>query len=163
MTLDLLTLPELRTWTRRAIPDADPFALAVISAASLKVLDECNNPEDWTSLNLVPAMVRMIAVQLAKRTYKNPDAIIAEGGIGPLGGDRFIEDFARTLELTAAELDTLAKVTGVDAKSEGGLWVQPLMSDQSTDSILYLRDTDGSNWMIPFLDVDLDPYYVPVD
>lgn len=162
--MDLLTLDELRTWTRRTIADADPFATAVISAASLKVLNECNNPVEWVDVSTTPAMARMIAVQLAKRTYLNPDAIVAPGGVGPIGGDRYVEDFARTLELTESELETLAKLEGVTTQGEqSGFWVLQVGEPEGVDPILYLRDSDGSNWMIPFLDVDLDPYYVPVD
>jgi hypothetical protein len=64
---------------------------------------------DELPVEVVPAPRRavMIAEQLAKRAYQNPDAIVAEGGIGPIGGDRTVEDFARTFELTPAEMEYL--------------------------------------------------------
>ena len=84
--MDLLTLAELRVWTRQAIPDGDEFAEAVISAASLKVLDECGNPEEWSTLNLVPAMVRMIAVQLAKlESHPVAGPALADGRVQATG------------------------------------------------------------------------------
>src|SRR5690349_9781314 len=62
-----------------------------------------------------PRHAVMIAEQLAKRAYTNPDAIVASGSIGPIGGDRTVEDFARTFELTPAEaayLDGIAELNG---------------------------------------------------
>jgi S-methylmethionine-dependent homocysteine/selenocysteine methylase len=67
--------------------------------------------EDPVAVVAAPRQAVMIAEQLAKRAYINPDAIVAEGGIGPIGGDRTVEDFARTFELTDEEkeyLDTFA-------------------------------------------------------
>jgi len=87
---------------------------------------------DWVGLDadeldvpVIPAPRRavMIAEQLAKRAYQNPDAIVAEGGIGPIGGDRTVEDFARTFELTDEEkeyLDTMA--LGRPGGAENQLW-----------------------------------------
>ncbi len=160
----LLTMSELRVWVRRpSLPDTDEFGLAVIAASSLVVSEECGFPvPEWTPTT-APAIARQVAIQLAKRTFLNPDAVVAEGGIGPIGGDRFIDDFARTLELTAAEKAQLARIDGNVSASEQGLWVQRIdPADADYDSIVYVYDSSGSNWAIPMLDVDVDLYYKPL-
>ena len=128
-----------------------------IQAASVIVADAAARPDwlgvapDGTDIGVVPAPRRavMIAEQLAKRSYLNPNAVVAEGSVGPIGGDRTIEDFARTFELTEIEAEYLAEVkrtTGiVDAGSgTGGLWVlqienRPYGADWAT---IYLPDVD---------------------
>lgn len=152
----LLTMAELRTWTRREIADDDAFALAVIDAASLKVRQAASQP-DWTIDTVVPA-ARLIAIQLAKRTYLNPDAVIAEGGIGPIGGDRYIEDFARTLELTDLEREDLEGMSPAAATAGNGLWVQPMTRGdlESTETVYYFDDS-GSDWAIPMYEETVTP------
>lgn len=158
----LLTVAELATWARTEIADDDPFANAVVDAATLVVVSQCGFPvPEWTTSS-APPVARLITIQLAKRTYLNPDAVIAEGGIGPIGGDRFVEDFARTLELTPNELAKLADVDPATASASGNLWVLGVDTVGHSLDEIYLRDSDGSNWAIPFLDVDRDPYYFPL-
>lgn len=105
-----------------------------INAASVLAAQAAGRP-DWLGLGPVgeaitpvpaPRLAVMYAEQLAKRAYLNPNAIVAEGGIGPLGGDRTVEDFARTFEWTPTEADYFAEVkrlTGiVDSAGSSGLW-----------------------------------------
>lgn len=90
-----------------------------IQAASVIVADTANHP-DWLGLAAdgtdlgapvaAPRRAVMIAEQLAMRSYKNPDAIVAEGSLGPIGGDRYLDEFARTFELTTAERETLEAI-----------------------------------------------------
>lgn len=98
---------------------------SVIVANRAYRLDWIGLDADELEVPVVPAPRRavMIAEQLAKRAYQNPDAIVTEGSIGPIGGDRTVEDFARTFELTAEEkeyLDTLA--LGRPGGTENQLW-----------------------------------------
>lgn len=154
----LLSITELATWTRQVIADDDPFALAVISAASLRVREVASQP-DWTLLTAPPS-ARLIAIQLAKRTYLNPDAVVAEGGLGPIGGDRFIEDFARTLELTEYERTTLEGLAPAGEVGKGSrLWVQETTrGDLETATDVYYFDNSGSDWAIPmYADVPVTP------
>jgi hypothetical protein len=128
-----------------------------IQSASVLVADAAGRP-DWLGIaadgaemtpNLAPRRAVMIAEQLAKRSYLNPNAVVQEGSIGPIGGDRTIEDFARTFEFTEVEAAYLAEVkrtTGiVDTGSAGtGLWtlemeVRPYGADWAT---IFLPDLD---------------------
>jgi hypothetical protein len=153
-----LTVAELATWTRQEIVADDPFALVVIDAASLRVREAASQPT-WTLAD-IPKSARLIAIQLAKRTYLNPDAIVAEGGLGPIGGDRFIEDFARTLELTEYERATLEGLAPAGAIGKGSrLWVQETTrGDLETAVDVYYFDNSGSDWAIPmYADVPVIP------
>lgn len=144
-----------------------------IQAASIVVADLAGHP-DWLGLNadggevetnqiteagvvmtvdgVVPAPRRavMIAEQLAKRAYENPNAVVAEGSLGPIGGDRIIEEYARTLEPTPAELAYLEEIratTGIVppvGAGGGGLWVQPIevRPRQSAGQTVWYNDLD---------------------
>lgn len=115
---------------------SDPdYATYCIEAASYLVVDETGYSE-WIGLNpdgtetaVVPAPRRaaMVAEQLAKRAYLNPNAVVAEGGVGPIGGDRTVEDFARTFEFTEAELEYLGKIAKDTGNAAGGgLWTMEI-------------------------------------
>lgn len=149
VTTPLLAVSELAVWARQEIADDDAFALAVIDAASLKTRTAAKQPT-W-DVATIPAEARLVCIQLAKRTFLNPDAVVSEGGIGPIGGDRYVEDFARTLEFTDAELATLADASGSAAAAGNGLWVQPTSNGEmlSLDRDVYLFDDSGSDWGIP--------------
>lgn len=95
-----------------------------INAASILAAEAAGRP-DWLGLGPLgediapvpaPRLAVMYAEQLAKRAYLNPNAIVSEGGIGPLGGDRTVEDFARTFEWTpseAAYFEEVKRLTGI--------------------------------------------------
>jgi len=131
-----------------------------IQAASVLVAEAAGRPDwigvaaDGTEMVPVAAPRRavMIAEQLAKRSYLNPEAIVAEGSIGPIGGDRTIEDFARTFEFTPVEqayLDNIKATTGIVDTPSTGLWVLTIEN----------RPYDA-NWATIFLP-DLDPRAAP--
>lgn len=150
----LLNLSDLAVWAREAIPPEDPWALAVIDAASWLVRNTAGFPL-WTATD-APPRARQIASHVAARSYKNPDSVVTEGALGPLGGDRTVEELARALHLTdgeRAELEAMRpEATG---PSSGDLWIQPTGLDDSVASLdAYLSDTGGSDWLIPYLHED---------
>jgi hypothetical protein len=133
-----------------------------IQAASVIVADAAGRPDwlgvapDGSDMPVVAAPRRavMIAEQLAKRSYINPNAVVAEGSVGPIGGDRTIEDFARTFELTEIESEYLAEVrrtTGIvdSGSGTGGLWVLQIENRPY-----------GEDWAAIYLP-DLDPRAAP--
>lgn len=158
----------------REDPLQDPnYATYCIESASWLVADETGH-NDWlglagdgTSIPVVAAPRRavMIAEQLAKRAYLNPDAIVQEGGVGPIGGDRTVEEFARTFEFTDAELEYLQSVALGKTKG-GGLWTQPtenLPVGTPADSTIYLPDLDPRAQWWPVGTEGVDDYaYTPL-
>lgn len=153
----LFTAAELDVWVRGETVSADdPFAQAIISAASLKLREECKHPE-WTAAT-VPAMPKLIALQLAKRSYENDRGVVGEGGIGPIGGDRFLEDYARSLQFLDEELAQLASYGGAGGSTSTGvgeLWVQPTTGGTRVDETAYYftqsQNGDVSDWAVPLL------------
>lgn len=153
----LLTVAQLAIWARTSIEDDDEFALAVVDAASLVVADRAKHM-DWIEI-IAPATARvaapsravLIAIQLAKRTFLNPDAVIAEGGIGPIGGDRFVEDFARTLELTSVEGEELDGMRPAVAGGNGALWVMTIETGRTpaNSGTIYVPDGSSADWPFP--------------
>lgn len=140
-----------------------------IQAASVLVADAAGHPDwigvasDGTSMTPVVAPRRavMIAEQLAKRAYKNPDAIVSEGSVGPIGGDRTVEDFARTFEFTPTEAAYLEQVkldTGLVGTTRPALWtleieVRPYSPRWAT---IWLPDLDpmAKSWPVGTEGVD---------
>ena len=134
------------------------FADYVIQGASVMVSDAAGRP-DWLGIAAdgsdidpvaAPRRAVMIAEQLAKRSYQNPDSIITEGNIGPIGGDRKVEDFARAFEFTPVEqayLDDINLRTGiVDNGGVSGVWTLGFE----------VRPSYGVDWATIFLP-ELDP------
>jgi len=108
----LVTIPALSIWVQQEIAEDDPFAIAIINAASLVVSQTARRYPEWLEPDaVVPDRAKLIAVLLAKRTYQYPDPITNTAPIGPIGGERLIEDFVRTMHLTdeeRAELEAMA-------------------------------------------------------
>lgn len=113
-----------------------------------------------------PIDVQMVMLQVAKRSYENPDQVLQEGSTGPLGGDRFADVHALFMDFTDAERSTLAKynVDGDPTPQEGAGVVFTLATtrgDETTlpqTSPLYVGDNlqtglaesaDPREWMIP--------------
>lgn len=158
----LLTIATLAIITRSDIEPDDDFATWVINGASLVVASAADH-DDWVNdpgTGLIPAPARavLIAENLAKRTYLNPDSIIAEGSIGPIGGDRYVEDFARAFELTAYEREILGGLAGGTSNSVGGLWTQATENrpGYGLDTTIYLPDLDerAGSWPVGTEGVD---------
>lgn len=160
---DLITIQELAIWARREIEPDDTFATTVISAASLVVAETAQHPE-WTrtGLTAAPPRAKLICATLAKRTYLNPDAVVREGSVGPIGGDTVVEDFARTLELTEAEIATLQGFVGEGTGAVySGLWVQPTTRGELEMGDVFIPDSGGSDWMIPYGDASEEFWFAP--
>ena len=138
-------------------PDLENAAYGTycIQAASVLVADAAGHP-DWIGVSAsggdmipvaAPRRAVMIAEQLAKRSYLNPNAVTREGNVGPIGGDTTIEDFARTFEFTPLEAAYLAEQKALSplvATTGTGLWVlnievRPYPQDWAT---IYLPDVD---------------------
>lgn len=140
-TYALLTVGELSVWVRETLDPADDFAQTIINSASLVVVETAGHPE-WTR-DTAPARARLIAAQLAKRTYLNPDAVV-RSNVGPLG-EATVEDFARTLELTAAERAELIALRPEGDPSAGSLFVVNLGGPVVVESdTIYLSDSAGT-------------------
>ncbi len=110
---DLLTKNELAIWTGNDVGEvaADPFARETIEKVSEMVCFLGGHP-DWTleaGDDQAPVDVRMVVLQVCKRTYENPRQVVQEGNIGPLGGDRVLDVAAMLMELTDYERDTITK------------------------------------------------------
>jgi hypothetical protein len=147
----LLSVAELNVWLtgRAVVLDGDAFAEEILFAASEKVRSTAGQPT-WTAAT-APPRARQICAHLAARSYLNPDSISAEGGIGPLGGDRTVEELAKALHLTQAETDELQALAPRSAVG-GSLWIQPVNGGVPVDDgDVYLADDSGSDWMIPYL------------
>ena len=140
----IVTLSDLDKW----VPidaDQEPLAQVNLDAASLVVTDTAGHPE-WTTTT-APARARLIAVQLAKRAFLNPNAIV-RSAVGPLS-EAQVEDYARTLEPTEAEREYLLSLRP-DAGSGGG----SLFTLSLAGSAAYVPDTiyvtDLSGGLVPW-------------
>ncbi len=155
----LMTLGELADWTRREIPQEEPFAKLVIQATS--GLIRLHGDSNWTYSTLPPE-ARTIMALVTKNYYLNPEGIIAET-TGPLS-ERKLEDFVRNMTLTDEEKITLARVAGKEPHlplAGGRLWtVSTRREDVRCQPLdLYLRDSHGSDWMIPWVSLGENLYW----
>lgn len=150
----LVTISELSAWARQEVGYDDAWAITVLEAASELVRSAAGQPT-WERAT-APARAKQICAHVAARTYLNPDSVSSEGNLGPLGGDRIVEELAKALHLTAAERDELGAMApaGGGAGGRGGLWVQPINSTPLEGGDVYLADDSGSDWMIPYLAED---------
>lgn len=165
---DLLSTSTLAVWTQneQAEVDADPFAIDLIDKVSELACFLGGHPE-WTlepSVDQAPFDVRMVVLNVCKRAYENPGRVIAEGSIGPIGGDRVADAQALFTDLSETERATLTKYNP-DGDPDGGAGVlfviQTTRSDEMTlqqSSPLYMGDDQQTNletsadpreWMIP--------------
>lgn len=144
----LLSLAELGIIARQEIAPDDGFAGFIIAAASEAVRAAAQQPT-WTA-ETAPLRARQICGHLAARSYLNPDSVQYQGAIGPIGGDRIVEDLARALHLTDVERAELAAMSP-SAGQGGGLWIQPVGSTAQQRGDIYLPDDTGSDWWIPYL------------
>lgn len=127
---DLLTPQTLARWTQSDEAEvlADPFAADLIDKVSQMICfigGHDGTKDDPTSTTVPPAKipewtlvagagqapidVQMVALQVIKRSYENPQQIIQDGNVGPLGGDRYADVHALFMDFTDAERRTLAK------------------------------------------------------
>lgn len=163
---DLLTTAELALWTQKD-PDevaADPFAEEVIDKVSQMAQFIGGHPL-WTltaGTDQAPFDVRMVVLQVCKRSYENPGQVVQEGSVGPIGGDRVLDVAALMLALTDSERATLAKYNpDGDPDGQGELFVlATTRGDETTTKniVLYVpsddqvgleSSSDPRPWMFP--------------
>lgn len=152
MTAILVDLEDLRVWTREPItePEDVTFAEAVIEAVSLRISEELEHGDYLSDpANANTRSARAVALQVARRTYLNPDQEMRTASIGPIGGVAYADDFAAALTLTESELERLGKILdSAGGSSSGGLYVMgidradPLMYSLTPDIVL--QDSAGS-------------------
>lgn len=123
----LINVATLATFARTEIEPDDEFALLVLDEASGLVCDTAKHPEWEDSPSTSPRAARRICLQVAYRTFSNPDFEIAYG-LGPLSG-RSLDLYAMGLNLTEAETEELEDLW--PTSSSGGLWVQPIDGDST--------------------------------
>lgn len=150
----LLTVVDLVVWCKPlgvTVDPADEFALEIVLAASDKVRSAASQPT-W-DIATAPTRARQIASHLAARSFTNFESIATDGALGPLGGDRRVEELARALHLTAAEeaeLEALGPIGGPGGR--GDLWIQPIDGGSALEAdTLYFATDPPSDWMLPLL------------
>ncbi len=169
----MLDVAELEVWCRKPIAGTpkEPFAIAVLQAASLVVADKANHA-DWLADDFpgpLPGRAKLICTLLAKRSFLNPDSVISEGGIGPIGGDRYVEEMAKFLTLTDQEIADLEDLDdGSGAGGTGGLWTMEITSGRGPwlGDTIHLPDLDplADQWPVlstrdfPEMEPGLTPY-----
>lgn len=129
-----------------------PFATMIIDLASDIVRDTASHPE-WDQ-NTVPFRAKMICLLVAKRSYQNPNNVVVEGALGPIGGDRVLDVQAMGLYLTEAEASDLARLVGdgTAATNPNRLWVLQNSGGIPEATTGYVFDDSGSDWAIPYVD-----------
>lgn len=153
---DLLTTRELWLWTTDATglsedeTAADPKAAEVIDKVSQLAcflgghdgskLDASGVAiPEWTldpaTASTAPFDVRMVVLQVCKRSYENTRQVIQEGNVGPIGGDRVADAAALLLSLTDSERATLTKYNS-DGDPNGGAQVFTWATTRGTDDVL---------------------------
>ncbi len=153
----LITDIELATICRlpgNVIPaERQPFASMIIDLTSSLVQDTAGH-EEWTT-ETVPFRAKMIALLVAKRSYQNPDGVIVEGAIGPIGGDRVTDLQAAGLYLTETEEATLIgfRGDGTAATDPNRMWVLQVSGGLPETPTGYVFDDSGSDWGIPYVDL----------
>lgn len=162
---DLLTLRELALWTKNPVDEvtADPFAAEVIDKVS-QLAEFIAGQPGWVldaGDDQAPFDVRMVVLQVCKRCYENTRQVVQEGGIGPIGGDSFLDVNALLAELTDAERATLAKYNEDGDPDGAQLWVLTTTRGDETiadTAVLYVGDNnqvgidssdDPREWKIP--------------
>jgi hypothetical protein len=179
----LLTTDTLAKWTQEdpAEVAADPFAVDLIEKLSQLVCfvgGHDGTKTDPVTLEIIPEWtldlgptqapidVQMVMLQVAKRSYQNPDQVLQEGSVGPLGGDRVADIQALFMDFSESERRTIAKynVDGDPTPQDGAGEIFTLATtrgDETTmpqTSPLYVTDDQQVNldtsadprpWMIP--------------
>jgi hypothetical protein len=157
VTGPLITEAELATICRlpdNVIPaERAAFATMIIDLASDLVRDAARH-EDWTA-DTIPFRAKVITLLVAKRSYQNPDGVLVEGAIGPIGGDRVTDLQAAGLYLTEAEMAELSALRGdgTAASNPNRLWVLQVNGGLPETTTGYLPDSSGSDWLIPYVDL----------
>lgn len=134
----LVNITLLAVMARRPIEPDDEFALLVLSEASGLVCDTAQHPEWEQNPANAPRTARRICLQVAYRTFTNPEFEV-QYGLGPLSG-RSLDLYAMGLNLTEHEQEQLEALQGATGGAQKGLWVQPLDGGVAPDLTVYARD-----------------------
>lgn len=159
----LVSRAQLAIAARRPIADDDAFATYILEAASGLVCDTAEHPEWEEDVANAPRPAKRICLEVARRSYTNPDFEIAYG-LGPLSG-RSLDIAALGLNLSEAEEAVLVNLQGGPEASGGGLWVQPLGGGlEQIDTVFVAQAGAPQADMIPYLDPsELDAMTPPED
>lgn len=158
---EIITLAELAVFTRSDPEEVadDPYAKMILELASGLVCDTAAHPE-WETANSAPRGARRICLQVAGRTYTNPD-LETSSNTGPIGS-RVIDWAAYGLTLTEAEGEELEALRGGGTSSGKGFWTLQLFASESTPlRTIHVADENGSQ-MIPYLDPSESDAMTPV-
>jgi hypothetical protein len=162
----LITAEKLATWARQDVATvaSDPFAELVLQTATEIVCDTSEQP-NWElqePVVVVPRKALRICMFLAGRTYLNPDGTIATN-VGPLG-ERVPEAMAMAaanMQLLPSE-ESILQTLAPDGTT--GLWIQPTTrSDDAEEDVVFLSDSSGSDWYIPYGDPNTTLAFTPVE
>lgn len=157
MTAILVDLGDLRVWTREPITAEEDvaFANAVIEAVSLRISEELEHgdyldvPTDTKTKS-----ARAVALQVARRTYLNPDQETRTAAIGPIGGVAYLDDFAQALTLTDSELERLGRILDSVGGTSSGNGLSVLSIERAdplgrySDDVVLQDDKPGSSGII---------------
>lgn len=153
-TTPIITIPHLRLSARKpGIPDDDETANWVLAEASGLVCDYARHPEweDDADPEEAPRAARRIALAVATRVYKNPEFEKASS-LGPISSSHH-ELWALGFNLADGEKEELEDLRS-SSDGLGGLGIMTLAGGQVYDRTLYVGDSTGSDWLIPYFDTD---------
>lgn len=178
MAENLITDHELAVWAgvEDSVVTGSALAQDVITKMSsyARFLGFAPLPEidyGWQTRDTTPFDVKLAVLKVCRRSFTNPDEVVQEGNIGPIGGDRLRDTAALSMELTELERKIFTKYNAAGDPETGDsetLWVQP--TDRGDDAILvpatlYVGDdgqinlstsADPREWKIPLFN-PLDP------
>lgn len=171
----LLDTATLAVWVQQpeAEVEADSFATALIEAVSTRVCDTAGHGEDsatpWDATS-APEGAKLIAIQVARRTYLNPEAETAYGLAGGPSGSN-AQWWASALNFLPEEIDELEKLGGLTTRTRrrGDLWIQGTAADTSpapsilSYPVLFSNGSAPGSQSAAYLDTHYDAYAAPVD
>ncbi|MDQ3275340.1 MAG: hypothetical protein M3Q39_10020 [Actinomycetota bacterium] len=160
-----ITLEEFALWCKRKIAANDERANLILRATIILINDTAGlyDTAAWTA-DTAPDRVKLIYIGVAKRNYLNPNQVIREGSIGPIGGDAYAESFAAGMDLTDYEITELQRLAGVvNTSGQGDITVISFTTGRGRrgGNAYFLGDKPGSDPILMFTATG-DPYYFPV-
>lgn len=160
VTEPLVSVATLAVWVQEDIPLDDEYAQTVVMAATVAVLSYADKEDEWT-VATAPNRIKDIVAGVAKRNWLNPNRLLREGSIGPIGGDSYVAAMAAGMDLTDYEMSEIARLSTGSAPGAGTLGVLQFTTGRGTvePDELYLYDNAESPLI--FASRTKDPYYFP--